>query len=188
MATDSATRNSSRLVASLNRLSACTRACTRGGRDNRRANAATATGSVLASTAPSAKAMPTGSGVSAMAKAPTAAAETSTSPTASAVTGRHTARRSRQGSSSPAANSSGGRTTKLTTSGVTTMAGTPGSRPTTTPAMTSSDGAGTRNRRANVATTVARMTRNRTVSTLPMPGAPVAEAYRAGRYGARANV
>ncbi|PZS35446.1 MAG: hypothetical protein DLM61_01815 [Pseudonocardiales bacterium] len=37
--------------------------------------------------------------------------------------------------------------------------------------MTSNDGAGTRSRRANVATTVAKMTRNRTVSTLLIGGA-----------------
>src|SRR4051812_9139755 len=165
-ARESATRKSSRLVASLNRLSACTSACTRGGRDSRRPSAVTATGSVLASTAPSTNAVPTGSGVNATTTAPAATADTSTSPTASTVTGRHTTLRSRQASSSPAANSSGGSTTRLTISGVTSMLGTPGNNPTPMPATTSRDGAGTRSRRAKVATMVATMTRNKTVSTV----------------------
>ena len=47
-----ATLNSTSEVASLNRLSACTRTCTRPGSAGRRPSAVTATGSVLDSTAP----------------------------------------------------------------------------------------------------------------------------------------
>jgi hypothetical protein len=98
-----ATRNSNRLVASLNRLSACTRVCTRGCSASRRPSAVTATGSVLASTVPSRKARLGGSPVTATATAPTAAAEKTTKPTASRVTGRHTWRSTCQDRSSPAA-------------------------------------------------------------------------------------
>ena len=69
-------------------------------------------------------------------------ADASTRPTARTTTGRHTARRSRQGSSSLAAYSSGGITTRLTAPGATRTAGTPASRPITSPAITSRDGAG----------------------------------------------
>ena len=141
-ANETAIWNSTRLVASLNRLSACTSACTFGGSASRRPSALTATGSVLASTAPSTNAMLAGIPATAPATAATAAADASTSPTASTTTGRHTARRSRHGSSSLAAYNSGGSTTRLTTSGVTRTGGTPGSRPTTSPAITSREGAG----------------------------------------------
>ena len=102
---------------SLNRLSACTRAWTLAGRESRRASAPTATGSVLARTAPSTNAMLSDSEATAVATAATAAAEASTRPTASTTTGRHTARKSRQDSSSLAAYSSGGSTTRLTSAG-----------------------------------------------------------------------
>src|SRR6516165_8574187 len=164
-AKDTAIWNSTRLVASLNRLSACTSACTFGGSDSRRPSALTATGSVLASTAPSTKAMLAGIPATAHAVAATAAADASTRPTARTATGRHTARRSRHDSSSLAAYSSGGSTTKLTTSGGTWTGGNLGSRATTSPAITSRDGAGTRSRPANAATTVPSTTRNKTVST-----------------------
>ena len=82
----------------------------------------------------------------------TAPAEASTKPTASTTTGRHTARRSRHGRSSVAAHSNGGNTTKLTKSGLTRTAGTPGSKPTTSPANTRRDGGGIRSRFANAAT------------------------------------
>ena len=145
-AMDTAIWNSTRLVASLNRLSAWTSAWTRGGRDSRRPSALTATGSVLASTAPSTNAMLAGTAATAPATAATAAADASTRPTARMITGRHTARTSRQGSSSLAAYSSGGSTTRLTTSGGTRTAGTPGSKPISSPATTSNEGAGTRSR------------------------------------------
>ena len=143
-AKETAIWNSTRLVASLNRLSACTSACTLGGSDRRRPSALTATGSVLASTAPSTKAMLTGTAATAQVTAATAAADASTRPTARTVTGRHTARRSRHGSSSLAAYNSGGSTTRLTTSGGTWTGGNLGSCATTSPAITSKDGAGTR--------------------------------------------
>ena len=82
--------NSTRLVASLNKLSPCTRAWILGGSDSRRPSALTATGSVLASTAPSTNARLAGIAASAPATAATAAAEASTRPTASIVTGRQT--------------------------------------------------------------------------------------------------
>ena len=128
-ARETAIWNSTRLVPSLNKLSACTSACTLAGRDSRRPSALTATGSVLASTAPSTNAMLADSEATAPATAATAAAEASTRPTASTATGRQTARRSRQGSSSLAAYSSGGSTTRLTTAGGTCTIGAPGSRP-----------------------------------------------------------
>src|SRR5271157_956641 len=168
-AKETAIWNSTRLVASLNRLSACTSACTLGGSDRRRPSALTATGSVLASTAPSTKAMLTGTAATAHVTAATAAADASTRPTARTVTGRHTARRSRHGSSSLAAYNSGGSTTRLTTSGGTWTGGNPGSRATTSPAITSKDGAGTRSRPAKAATTVPSTTRNKMVSTPRMP-------------------
>src|SRR5437763_1533998 len=96
--------------------------------------------------------------------APTAAP--AAAPTARMTTGRHTARSSRHGSSSLAAYSSGGSTTRLTVSGGTRTAGTHGSRPTTSPAITSRDGAGIRSRPAKAATTVPSTTRNKTTSTL----------------------
>src|ERR1700678_1543522 len=164
-ARDTAIWNSTRLVASLNRLSACTSACTLGGSDRRRPSALTATGSVLASTAPRTKARLAGTAATAHVTAATAAAEASTRPTARTATGRHTARRSRHGSSSLAAYSSGGSTTRLTTAGGTWTGGNLGSRPTTSPAITSKDGAGTRSRPANAAATVPSTTRNKMVST-----------------------
>ncbi len=126
-------------------------------------------GSVLASTDPSTKAMLTGTAATAQVTAATAAADASTRPTARTVTGRHTARRSRHGSSSLAAYNSGGSTTKLTTSGGTWTGGNLGSRATTSPAITSKDGAGTRSRPAKAATTVPSTTRNKMVSTPRMP-------------------
>ena len=78
------------------------------------------------------------------ATAATAAADASSRPTARTTTCRHTASRSRHGSSSLAAYGSGGSTTRLTTSGVTRTGGTPGSSPATSPAITSKEGAGTR--------------------------------------------
>ena len=163
-------------MASLNRLSACTRAWTFGGSESRRPSALTATGSVLASTAPSTNAMLAGTPATAHAMAATAAADARTRPTARTATGRHTARRSRHGSSSLAAYSSGGSTTRLTTSGVTWTAGTPGSRPATSPAITSREGAGTRSRPAKAATTVPSTTRNKMVST-PCPSQRGPEPY-----------
>jgi hypothetical protein len=71
--------------------------------------------SVLARTAPSTNAMLTDSDATTPATAATAATEASTRPTASTTTGSHTARRSRHDSSSLAAYSSGGSTTRLTT-------------------------------------------------------------------------
>ena len=174
-AKETAIWNSTKLVASLNRLSACTSACTLGGSESRRPSALTATGSVLASTAPSTNAMLAGIPATAPATAATAAADASTRPTASTITGRHTASRSRHGSSSLAAYSSGGSTTRLTTSGVTRTGGTPGSRPTTSPAITSRDGAGIRSRPAKAATTVPSTTRNKIglyrthIADLPLP-------------------
>lgn len=166
------TRNRIRLVASLNRLSAWTRVCSRGGSDSRRPSAATATGSVLASTAPSTNARVAGSGATHTATNPTAAADASTSPIARTATGCQTRRNSGQDSSSPAAYSRGGSTTRLTISGVTRISGVPGSSPIPSPAATSSEGAGTLIRRANVATTVASTTRTRIVWTArtPPPG------------------
>ncbi len=75
-----------------------------------------------------------------------APADASTCPTASTVTGRQTGRRSRHGRSSVAAYSSGGSTTKLTTSGLTRTAGTPGISPMPSPATTRSEGAARRRR------------------------------------------
>src|SRR5690349_1755715 len=164
-AKETAIWNSTRLVASLNKLSACTSACTFGGSESRRPSALTATGSVLASTAPSTNAMLAGTAATAHVTAATAAADASTRPTARTATGRHTARRSRHGSSSLAAYSSGGSTTRLTTSGGTWTAGNLGSRPTTSPAITSRDGSGIRSRPAKAATTVPSTTRNKMVST-----------------------
>src|SRR5271166_344437 len=163
---------STRLVPSLNKLSACTSVCTLTGSESRRASALTATGSVLAKTAPSTNAMLADRDATATPTAATAAAEASTSPTASTATGRHTARRSRQASSSLAAYSSGGSTTRLTTSGGTSIAGALGSMPTARPTATSREGAGTRSRRAKAATTVASATSNTTVSTVRTPGPP----------------
>ena len=116
---------STRLVPSLNKLSACTSVCTLTGSESRRASALTATGSVLARTAPRTSAVLADKDATATPTAATAAAEASTSPTASTATGRHTARRSRQASSSLAAYSSGGSTTRLTTSGGTSDRGRP---------------------------------------------------------------
>src|ERR1700749_1350864 len=158
--------NSTRLVASLNRLSACTSACTLGGSESRRPSALTATGSVLTSTAPSTNAMLAGTAATAHVTAATAAADASTRPTARTATGRHTARRSRNGSSSLAAYNSGGSTTRLPPSGGTWTAGNLGARATTSPAITSRDGAGMRSRPAKAATTVPSTTRNKTTSTL----------------------
>ena len=108
----------------------------------------------------------------------TAAADASTRPTARMITGRHTARSSRHGSSSLAAYSSGGSTTKLTAPGGTRTAGTHGSRPTASPAITSRDGAGIRSRPAKAATTVPSTTRNKTISTLRTPPIPVSSIRR----------
>src|SRR5262249_28757460 len=116
-ASETAIWNSTRLVPSLNRLSACTSAWSRAGMEMRRASALTATGSVLARTAPSTKAILAERDTTAPEAAATAAADASTSPTARATTGRHTARKSRHDSSSLAAYNSGGRTTRLTTAG-----------------------------------------------------------------------
>ena len=69
--------------------------------------------------------MVSGTAATAVTTAATAAADASTRPTASTATCRQTAFRSRHGSSSVAAHSSGGSTTKLTTSGATRTAGTP---------------------------------------------------------------
>lgn len=171
-ATTTATRKSTSDVASLKRLSACTRTWTRGGRARRRPRAVTATGSVLARTAPRTSAICQVSGVSSDATAPTAAAEASTRPTASTLTGFHTRRSSRQDSSSALAYSRGGRTTRPITSGLTRISGVPGVSATTRPATTSSEGAGIRQRRAPVATTVASTTRNKTVPTLRMTPPP----------------
>ena len=164
-ASETAIWNSTRLVASLNRLSACTSAWTFGGSESRRPSALTATGSVLASTAPRTNAMLAGIPATAPATAATAAADASTRPTARTSTGRQTASRSRHGNSSLAAYSSGGSTTRLTTSGVTRTGGTPGSKPTTSPAITSREGAGMLSRPAKAATTVPSTTRNKMVST-----------------------
>ena len=94
---------STRLVPSLNKLSAWTSVCTLTGSESRRASAMTATGSVLARTAPRTSAVLADKDATATPTAATAAAEASTSPTASTATGRQTARRSRQASSSLAA-------------------------------------------------------------------------------------
>ncbi len=51
-------------------------------------------------------------------------------------------------------------------SGAIRTGGTPGTTATSNPATTSSDGAGTRSRRADAATAVAITTNNRTISTL----------------------
>src|SRR2546421_436693 len=161
-----ATRNRTRLVASLNRLSAWISACSRGGSGSRRPSAVTATGSVLASTVPRTKAIGVDSGVSATATPATAAAEARTRPSASTVTGRHTGLSSGPGRSCPAAYSSGGRTTTETTFGEICTAGTPGIIAIASPARTSRDGAGTRSRCAEAATAVASTTSNRTISTL----------------------
>jgi hypothetical protein len=82
-ARETAIWNSTRLVPSLNRLSACTSAWTRAGRDSLRASALTATRWVLANTAPSTNAMLNDSDATAPATAATAAAAASTKPTAS---------------------------------------------------------------------------------------------------------
>src|SRR6266581_7154177 len=169
IANETAIWNSTRLVASLNRLSACTSAWTFGGSESRRPSALTATGSVLASTDPSTNAMLAGIPATAPATAAAAAADASTRPTARTSTGRHTASRSRHGSSSLAAYNSGGSTIRLTTSGGTWTAGNLGSRATTSPAITSRDGAGTRSRPAKAATTVPSTTRNKMVSTARTP-------------------
>jgi hypothetical protein len=113
-ARETAIWNSIRLVPSLNKLSACTSAWTRAGRESRRPSALTATGSVLASTTPSTNAMLADSEATAPATAATAVAEANTRPTASTATGRQMARRSRQGNSSLAAYNSDGSTTRLT--------------------------------------------------------------------------
>jgi hypothetical protein len=125
---------------------------------------------VLARTAPRTNAVLADKDATATPTAATAAAEASTSPTASTATGRQTARRSRQASSSLAAYRSGGSTTRLTTSGGTSIAGALGSMPTARPATTSREGAGTRSRRAKAATTVASATSNTTISTVRTPG------------------
>ena len=171
----------------MNRLSACTSAWIRAGSQIRRESALTATGSVLASTAPRTNARATGSPATAPATAATAAAEASTSPTARITTGRQTACTSRQGSSSLAAYSSGGSTTRLTTEGGTCTCGTPGTRPASRPVTTSSGGAGTRSRPANAATTVASATSTTTVSTLCMqPGRPLRSETDADQTSRRA--
>jgi len=108
-------------------------------------------------------------GTAATAHVTAAAADASTRPTARTVTGRHAARRTRHGSSSLAAYSSGGSTTRLTTSGGTWTAGNLGSRATISPAIASRDGAGTRSGPAKAATTVPSTTRNTIVSTPRMP-------------------
>src|SRR5262249_9309132 len=131
-----------------------------------RPRALTATGSVLASTAPRTNATLTDSAATAPATAATAAADAITRPTARTTTGRHIARRSRQASSSLAAYSNGGNTTRLMSSGGTCIDGVPGSMPTPTPTRTSKEGAGTLSRRAKAATTVANATKNTTVSTV----------------------
>ncbi|KIX79132.1 hypothetical protein SF23_02445 [Streptomyces sp. MBRL 10] len=99
-ATTTATRKSTSEVASLKRLSACTRTWTRGGSARRRPSAVTATGSVLARMAPRTNAICRVSGVIRNAITPTAAAEARTRPTASTLTGFHARRGSRQDSSS----------------------------------------------------------------------------------------
>ena len=53
--------------------------------------------------------------------------------------------------------------------GVGLMPGAPGSRPTARPAATSREGAGTRSRPANAATTVASATSSTTISTVRTP-------------------
>ena len=164
-AKETAIWNSTRLVASLNRLSACTSACTFGGSESRRPSALTATGSVLASTAPSTNAMLAGTAATAHGHGRDRGRRRQHQADRQDGTGRHTARRSRHGSSSLAAYNSGGSTTRLTTSGGTWTAGNRGSRATTSPAITSRDGAGTRSRPAKAATTVPSTTRNKMVST-----------------------
>ncbi|SEC00926.1 hypothetical protein SAMN05216482_1765 [Streptomyces sp. PAN_FS17] len=159
-------------VASLKRLSAWTSTWTLGGSASRLPSAVTATGSVLASTDPSTRAICQDSGVTADATAPTAAADASTRPTASTPTGFHTSRSSRQDSSSALAYRSGGRTTRPMISGLISICGVPGSSATARPATTSREGAGMRHRRAKVATTVASTTSARTVPTLRMPKTP----------------
>ena len=72
---------------------------------------------MLARIAPSTNAMLSDRDATAAATAATAAAEASTRPTASTATGRQTVRRSRHVSSSLAAYSSGGSTTRLITPG-----------------------------------------------------------------------
>ena len=168
-ANDTAIWNSTRLVASLNRLSACTSAWIFGGSDSRRPSALTATGSAPARTAPSTNAIATGTAVTADSTAATAPADATTRPTARTATGRQTAFRSRPGRLFVAAHNSGGNTTKLTTAGVTRTAGIPGIRPISTPASTRRDGGGTRSLLANVAPTVPSATSARTISALCTP-------------------
>jgi hypothetical protein len=156
----------------LNRLSALSSTCTRPGSASPRPSAVTATGSVLASSAPRTKAMDAGNGVSTVANTPTTAEEASTRPNANVVTGRHTVRRSRKDSSSAAAYSSGGRTTRLMVCGAMRRMGVPGMSATRRPARTSRDGAGIRQRRAPPATVVASTTRKRMVPTARIRQAP----------------
>src|SRR5436190_15129058 len=148
-----ATWKSTSDVASLNRLSPCTSVATRGGSGSRRDSADTATGSVLASTAPSTKAASSGTEVSTpWTTYATAKAVTTTSPSASTAIGRHSERSSGMRTCSAAANSSGGMTTSTITVGETCTAGTPGSSPSPNPATTSRLGGGVPTRSAAAVT------------------------------------
>lgn len=73
-----------------------------------------------------ASAVGNGGGPAEAAATTTAAAEARTRPTASTLTGFHTSRSSRQDSSSALAYSSGGRTMRPMTSGLTRISGVPG--------------------------------------------------------------
>ena len=151
------------------RLSACTSACTLGGSDRRRPSALTATGSVLASTAPSTNAMlhrdrrhRPGHGRDRGRRRQHQANRQHghRPPHRPQITPRQfLARRVQQRRQHHQADHIRWHMDRRE----------PGTRATTSPAITSKDGAGTRSRPAKAATTVPSTTRNKMVSTPRMP-------------------
>ena len=100
--------------------------------------AVAASGSVGDTIAPSANAAAHGSpAIAACATTATSTVVTSTSPTALRVIARMSARRSRSEEKYAALNSSGGRKIRSTSSGSSSISGTPGANPTRLPPSTS---------------------------------------------------
>ena len=132
----SATRSRVRPVPSLTRLSPSRIVTTRRGMATRRASAATATASVGARMAPSAKASDRGRpGTIAVATAPTATDVSSTSPTANAKIGCRNRRKSMYDVERASPNTSGARISRNNSPAPSGADGPNGRKPKATPAM-----------------------------------------------------
>ena len=148
-----ATRYSTRAVASLSSPSPSRMETIRRGSPRRPATAVAATGSGGDTIAPSTTATAHGIPSTEWASSATAAVVTSTSPTASRPIGRRLARSCRRSMCSAAQYSSGGRNRARVSSGSSSTSGSPGIRATASPASSSSTGSGMAVRPASLTTT-----------------------------------